>query len=184
MTSPQLTVACILERHYGFDLEATLEAAGFDEDNVSFVKPVDPTEDVVASALSPADRAWAAQHVDAWRRCEATDVPMLIFQSDVAFASSGVLEATKALVAGADACELLYLGAVAPLIAELAPAAAGHALLPAQSATQTAAYVLWPAAACHLLSSLPVDAPVLPFLDKRVAGQKLAASPAIASSVS
>ena len=182
MTSPQLTVACILERHYGFDLEATLEAAGFDEDNVSFVKPVDPAEGVVASALSPADRAWAAQHVDAWRRCEATDVPMLIFQSDVAFASSGVLEATKALLASADACEVLYLGAAAPFIAELAPAA-GHALLPAQSATQTAAYVLWPAAARHLLESLPMDAPVLSFLDKRVAGQKLAASPAIAISI-
>ena len=86
-----LAVTCILERYYGFELEATLEAAGFDEDNVSFVNPVDPTEDTVASTLSPADRAWAAQHVEAWRRCTTTETPMLIFQSDVAFASSSVL---------------------------------------------------------------------------------------------
>ena len=108
---------------------------------------------------------------------------MLIFQSDVAFASSSVLQATKALVSSADACEVLYLGAAAPVVAELAPVATGHALLSAQSATQTAAYVLWPAAARHLLASLPVDAPVLAFLDTHVAGPRLFASPAIASSV-
>ena len=42
---------------------------------------------------------------------------------------------------------------------------------------------LWPAAARHLLASLPVDAPVLAFLDTHVAGPRLFASPAIASSV-
>lgn len=187
--TPQLSVACVLERYYSFAIEATLEAAGFDEDNVAFINPVDPSDNTVASTLSLADRAWAAQHIEAWRRCEVAETPMLIFHSDCAFASSSVFDQAKAMVASAAALApgVLYLGAAASDgesegAAALAPAVAAgaHTLLPAQSATRAAAYVVWPTEARLLLKSLPLDAPVLDFLHTHVTGQKMVASPALA----
>ena len=176
--TPPLAVACILTRYYSLSLEATLQATGFDDDDVNFISPVDPTSDVVLSAL-PADvRAWAAQHVSVWRRCAEGEAPVLIFQDDVTFASDNVLEATRALVAAVDARthSLVFLGAAMPDDDPTPRATSGiHSLMPVQSASPSAAYVLWPTAARTLLASLPIDASVSAFLGKFIKERKLGA---------
>ena len=190
--APQLAVACILGRFYSMTLEATLQATGFEDTNISFINPVDPTEDVVvAHALAPDDRAWAAQHVSAWRQCGASAAPMLIFQDDTAFSStcSNLLETSNTLVTavqgGTDLgpTEVMYLGPTAPgnphLKSQGAAIVAGEfTLTSVRAASTTAAYVLWPAAAAKLLASLPLDVPVAAFMSKHLAA--LAISPALA----
>jgi GR25 family glycosyltransferase involved in LPS biosynthesis len=192
--APSLSVACLLTKYYGFALESKLAATGFEDcmDELSFVKEVTSTEDVVASALAPADRAWAAQHASVWSKSAETNSPVLIFQDDVTFASSSTYSATEALVTAAEkagysreAHVIVVLDAASPDEASSHPsvtAANGSTLKPAQSITQLTAYVLWPAAARVLLEALPVDLPVAAFLGKHVAARSLialVASPAL-----
>eukprot|EP00322_Chrysochromulina_rotalis_P019602 CAMPEP_0115834836 /NCGR_PEP_ID=MMETSP0287-20121206/3887_1 /TAXON_ID=412157 /ORGANISM="Chrysochromulina rotalis, Strain UIO044" /LENGTH=190 /DNA_ID=CAMNT_0003288281 /DNA_START=39 /DNA_END=611 /DNA_ORIENTATION=- len=172
-------------------LEATLQATGFENERLDFIKPVDPTEDVVSSSLSADERAWAAQHVNAWRQCETSNMPLLIFQDDTAFSSeSNVLESTKSLVAAVEnpGSLVMYLGASigddtpmhdAQLMDE--GLAIDFTLTAVSSACVTNAYVLWPKAAAKLLASLPLDAPVPTFLAQHV-GKAVAVSPALAIS--
>jgi GR25 family glycosyltransferase involved in LPS biosynthesis len=190
LAAPSLSVACLLTKYYSFALESTLAATGFEDcmDELSFVKEVTSTEDVVA----PADRAWAAQHASVWSKSAETNSPVLIFQDDVTFASSSTYSATEALVTAAEkagysreAHVIVVLDAASPDEASSHPsvtAANGSTLKPAQSITQLTAYVLWPAAARVLLEALPVDLPVAAFLGKHVAARSLialVASPAL-----
>lgn len=182
---PKLAVACLLTRWYNLSLEATLQASGFDDDNVAFVNGNnDATSDIVVSgALGPDDQSWAAQHVQMWRKCAASNDPILIFQEDVVFSSDNVHLATKALAREVgDVPELIiFLGATEP---DREPSSAVSSIasacrLPACFASSTAAYVLWPTAARALLNSLPLDVPVPAFLGRHVAARKVAALMAV-----
>ena len=165
-TPSPLSFACVLERNYSFALESTLQAAGFEDEDVTFVKPVDPTNEVVVSGLSLADRAWAAQHASEWRRCGEREGPVLIFQSDVNL-SSACASVVKELVAAAEVgapeelAQVMYLGAADPegepsegdMLVSQCAVAGGYTLSTVHSACRTDTYVLWPAAArlLHLL---------------------------------
>ena len=195
-TPPRLKVACVLERYYNFQLESTLSSTGFEDclDELSFVKEVKPTDDMVATSVSAADRAWAAQHISVWRQCAESDAPILIFQDDVAFSSSSVFTSTESLVTAAEsatsndderATRILVLDAAVPdgESARLSISAAGGLeLMSVQSAPQVTAYVLWPAAARTLLAALPLDGSVSAFLGRQIAERSLGAlmaSPAL-----
>ena len=185
-----LPVACLLTRWYSLSLEATLQAIGFEDDVVSFINSIEATADVASSALAPDARAWAAQHVQQWRRCAASETPLLIFQEDVVFASdaTNVMEATKAMIVqegmAAASDLLLFLGAASPddapqgLAKELA-SSAGGGLVPVCSASPTCAYILWPQAARTLLNSLPLDVPVADYLSRHIAARKVVAMMAV-----
>lgn len=185
---PPLKVACILERYYNLSLESTLQEFGFEDEDVSFIKPVGQT-DAVADTLTGAEYEWAAQHVCVWRTCEAGQSPMLVFQEDVRFSPvcSDVLAATKALVAAAEetgATRLLFLGAavpdVPPQFADLG--SSGCTAVPARGVSQTTAYVIWPTVARQLLELLPLSVPVTAFMSKLVEEHRVSAmmaSPAL-----
>ena len=198
--APQLAVACILERWYSLSTESTLQAAGFD-DELTIINAVDPSEDVVASTLPPADRAWAAQHVSVWRKCGLGDVPYLIFQDTTGFKSSVDVHATiRGLVAAVQevqaqvqaqasdavcmclsAAEADHEASESALIISKA-AAGSFTLQPSRSASQDA-YVLWPGAARTLLAALPLNAPVSAVLDDHARKRSICAvvvSPALA----
>lgn len=191
----QLKVSCLLTRYYNFALEATLDAIGFQDAGVDFVDPnFRSSDDVVVSSL-PADvRVAAAQHVSVWRRCGASNQPVLIFEEDVSFSSAcDVFKAAKAMAATLESGQdpgcpalktVMFLGA-----AEVDPdqpsveVAGGLALAPMRSASATAAYVLWPAAARLLLESLPLDVPAPAFIGRHVEQRlvlAMMASPALA----
>ena len=178
-----VAVSCILGRSYSMTLEATLEAIGLDD--VQFINPIEPTEGVVATALSADERAWAAQHAESWRQCSASGVPFLIFQDDTAFssASNSMLHVTQVLATAVRRVSpsgdvIVHLGGIdshEPAVA----AAAGFTLMPARTASQASAYLLFPEAAAQLLAALPIDVPISAFLSKHV-GQALSISPALA----
>ena len=185
-----MAAACLLTKWYSFQLESTLEAAGFEDcmDELRFVNEMAPTDEVAAHSFGLVDRYWAAQHVSVWRQCAVGTRPTLIFQDDVTFNSSTVHATTDALVAAANAAgygvdsasaTILVLDAAAAgesgATQPLATAPNGAALMPAESTTQVSAYVLWPAAAKALLASLPIDAPVSAFLGKKIAERELVA---------
>ena len=185
-----VNIACILGRYYSMTLEATLQATGLDTDN--FINPVDPAEDVVSATLPADDRAWAAQHVTAWRQCSASGTPTLIFQDDTAFsnATSDVLQVTKACAAAIDRLkaagsehirsgELMYLGGSDTSHGNACVDVQGFTLSTVRTASRLSAYVLWPAAAAKLLAVLPLDMPVAAFLSTHIE-QALAITPALA----
>ena len=172
-----------------------MQAFGFEDEDMSFVKQMKHDDEVVLSTLPPDDRAWAAQHVSVWRRCAQSGKPVLIFQDDVTFSSacSNVLDATKTLVAALEETApgelIMQLGfaeaddeplQTAKLMSGVA--AGGLTLTPMRSASQVDAYVLWPRAARVLLNSLPLDVPVAAFISKHTVERRVTAlmiSPAL-----
>lgn len=171
MATPQLKIACLLERYYNFSLESTLQDIGFADENVNFVKPVSPSDDVVTGTLNAADYEWAAQHASVWRACAAGDSAMLIFQENVTFSAScsNVLEATKALVTLAaeqtdgDARVLMLSGNGA-----VPGQSSSYELSRLHSVSHAIAYVLWPKAASSLVDSLPLDGSLTAFIGRHV----------------
>lgn len=197
----RLAVACILEKWYSFQTEATLQASGFEDcmDELQFItdKPVlRDSSEVVASALPAADRAWAGQHVSVWQQCAAAASPMLIFDENCAFTSSNTFAEVSALVAVCEAGPVANTDAMVMILDRALPddndsaivlsGAHGVTLRAVQSAPAITAYVLWPAAAKALLQMLPLDLPVSDCLSKHVAERTLIAlmpsSPLTASS--
>ena len=193
MAAKRLACACILERYYSFALESTLASTGFEDclDELSFIKDVVVTEDVVVASLPAADRAWGAQHVSVWRQCADRNAPILIFQDNVLFSSDDVFNTTTALVNAVAPLDhrtqalLLLLDAADPdeePSRTIVRAPSGGMLTSVRSATQITAYVLWPVAARLLLDALPLDVPVAAFLARHIAERKmltLTASPAL-----
>eukprot|EP00322_Chrysochromulina_rotalis_P018339 CAMPEP_0115828980 /NCGR_PEP_ID=MMETSP0287-20121206/859_1 /TAXON_ID=412157 /ORGANISM="Chrysochromulina rotalis, Strain UIO044" /LENGTH=394 /DNA_ID=CAMNT_0003282225 /DNA_START=16 /DNA_END=1200 /DNA_ORIENTATION=- len=135
--------------------------------------------------MSAGERGCAGSHIAIWRQCVTSNMPLLVLEDDVMFATPKVGIWTKALVTAIDAAlhpsdpaMLLYLGAEAS-VREGAPSLRGkQAIWGAQSAPvacclkevvwawQTHAYVIWPAAARVLLAGLPIDAPVDVYLSR------------------
>jgi GR25 family glycosyltransferase involved in LPS biosynthesis len=146
-----------------------------------------------ALRMSAGEIGCAASHVALWRRCAASEAPLLILEDDVSFGTPEVDASCRALMRAVEgASELpaerlvvLYLGAEAT-VRESAPSLrakvwiwAGRAtsvtseLLEVTWAWQTHAYLLWPAAARVLLAGLPVDAPVDVYLSRHFHEGKL-----------
>mgnify|MGYP007078096385 CR=1 FL=1 len=189
MTTPQLHVACILERYYNLTLEATLQEYGFEGEDVNFIQHAGKTDDV-SGILTGAEYEWAAQHISAWRACAANQAPMLIFQEDVCFspACTDVLQATKKMASSAEQigedARVLFLGAAVPAVPSQAAdlGAGGGEVMPARAVTQATAYVMWPEAARQLLELMPLDVSVTSFMSKHVEGRRISAlmtSPAV-----
>ena len=146
-----------------------------------------------ALRMSAGERGCAASHVALWRRCAASEAPLLILEDDVSFGTPEVDASCRALVRAVEGASeppaerlvVLYLGAEAT-VRESAPSlramewiwaaratSVSSELLEVTWAWQTHAYLLWPAAARVLLAGLPVDAPVDVYLSRHFHEGKL-----------
>lgn len=111
--------------------------------------------------LSPGERGCSSSHIRAWRYCLEqagdSDTPLLVLEDDAAPIEGFTAILNRAMASLPSGAHLLYLGysqaadwrrQVSPELAEC------------EYVWTTVGYIVWPAGARIMLSSLPVDQPV------------------------
>jgi len=111
--------------------------------------------------LSPGERGCAHSHIQAWRRCSESDLPLMVLEDDAKMTPKFTERLSKAIEDLPDDADVLYMGycKAAPFRRSI-----NKVLAEAEYVWTTVGYIIVPKAAKKLLSKLPVDQPVDNFM--------------------